>query len=70
MEINGNPITPQNMTIGIAVFLQLICKHIIYLIISDIATVIIIFAQHLHNRSGCYFGKFIFIHTQSHPQSP
>lgn len=35
--------------------LQLICKHIIYLIISDIQYLLMIFARHLHNEDGNCF---------------
>lgn len=38
-----------------AVFQQLICKHIIYLIISDIQYLLMIFARHLHNEDGNCF---------------
>lgn len=37
------------------VLLQLICKHIIYLIISDIQYLLMIFARHLHNEDGNCF---------------
>lgn len=38
-----------------AVVLELICKHIIYLIISDIQYLLMIFARHLHNEDGNCF---------------
>ena len=36
-------------------YLKLICKHIIYLIISDIQYLLMIFARHLHNEDGNCF---------------
>lgn len=50
------------------IFLQLIYKHITFLIIKYLLNTTRIFAQHLHNKNENCIGKFIIVHTQSHHQ--